>query len=136
MDSRDALEWIAERLERWKGECGADWVVTREGIPVGRVALRTVDLEGGRAEVAYWVVPSARGRGLAPIALRALSDWALETVGFHRLDLHHSVENVGSCRVAVKSGYDVEGTARSSVLHEDGWHDMHLHARTNQDLES
>lgn len=132
MTTKEALGWITDRIERWESERGADWVVTREGIPVGRVGLRAVNLEEGRAEVAYWVVSSARRRGLAVIALRTLSDWALETVGFHRLDLHHSVENIGSCRVAVKCGYDVEGTARSSVLHGDGWHDMHLHARINQ----
>lgn len=136
MDAKEAREWITARAERWKGEHGADWVVTQAGTPVGRVGLRTVDLEEGRAEVAYWVVRAARGHGLAVIALEALSNWALETVGFHRLDLHHSVENVGSCRVAMKCGYDVEGTARSSVLHSDGWHDMHLHARIRRDADS
>jgi RimJ/RimL family protein N-acetyltransferase len=120
------------RALRWKGEHGADWVVRREGAPVGRVGLRTVDLEEGRAEVAYWTAPEARGNGVAIQALTALSNWALETVGFHRLDLHHSVQNAASCRVAVKCGYEVEGTAHSSVLHSDGWHDMHLHARINR----
>lgn len=133
MDLNEAREWIAERAVRWKCEHGADWVVSRRGTLVGRVGLRTVDLEEGRAEVAYWTAPEARGNGVAVKSLAALSDWALETVGFHRLDLHHSVENAASCRVAVKSGYDVEGTARSSVLHSDGWHDMHLHARIKRD---
>jgi RimJ/RimL family protein N-acetyltransferase len=136
MDTKEAREWITARAERWKGERGADWVVTRGVTPVGRVGLRTVDLEEGRAEVAYWVVPAARGHGLSVIALELLSNWALETVGFHRLDLHHSVENVGSCRLAMKCGYDVEGTARSSILHSDGWHDMHLHARIKRDTDS
>ena len=27
------------------------------------------------------------------------------------------------------AGFEPEGTLRSAVLHEDGWHDMHLHAR-------
>lgn len=133
MDTREAREWITARAVRWRGEHGADWSVRWRGIPVGRVGLRTVDLEGGRAEVAYWTVPEARGSGVAATALAVLSDWAIETVGFHRLDLHHSVENAASCRVAVKCGYEVEGTARSSVLHSDGWHDMHLHARIELD---
>lgn len=132
MDVKEAREWITARALRWKGEHGADWVVRREGAPVGRVGLRTVDLEEGRAEVAYWTAPEARGNGVAIQALTALSNWALETVGFHRLDLHHSVQNAASCRVAVKCGYKVEGTAHSSVLHSDGWHDMHLHARINR----
>jgi len=31
--------------------------------------------------------------------------------------------------VAVKSGFEAEGTERGAELHTDGWHDMHLHAR-------
>ena len=134
IDTEEALEWITARALRWQEEHGADWVVRWRGNPVGRIGLRTVDLEEGRAEVAYWTVPEARGNGLAAKALDVLSNWALETVGFHRLDLHHSVDNGASCRVAVKCGYQAEGTARSSVLHADGWHDMHLHGRINQDL--
>ena len=35
--------------------------------------------------------------------------------------------NPGSCRVAVKAGFALEGTLRSAMRHPDGWHDMHLH---------
>jgi hypothetical protein len=27
----------------------------------------------------------------------------------------------------------LEGTKRSAILHPDGWHDMHLHARVRGD---
>src|SRR5262249_1458548 len=54
--------------------------------------------------------------------------------GFHRLDLEHSTRNLTSCKVATKSGYLLEGTKRSARLHDDGWHDMHLHARVRDEL--
>jgi ribosomal-protein-alanine N-acetyltransferase len=41
----------------------------------------------------------------------------------------HSVANPGSCRVAEKVGFALEGTMWSALLHEDGWHDMHVHVR-------
>ena len=37
--------------------------------------------------------------------------------------------NPASCRIAENAGYPYEGTRRQQVLHQDGWHDMHLHAR-------
>jgi RimJ/RimL family protein N-acetyltransferase len=37
--------------------------------------------------------------------------------------------NAESCQVALKAGFALEGTARSALLHTDGWHDMHVHAR-------
>lgn len=39
------------------------------------------------------------------------------------------------CRAAVKAQYLAEGTKLSSALHADGWHDMHLHARLNNDFD-
>lgn len=38
-----------------------------------------------------------------------------------------------SCHVADRAGYVFEGVKRSQVLHPDGWHDMHQHARIATD---
>ena len=35
--------------------------------------------------------------------------------------------------MAAKAGFALEGTKRSALLHADGWHDMHLHARIRGD---
>ncbi|GAA2305867.1 GNAT family N-acetyltransferase [Streptomyces kunmingensis] len=131
MESLDeARAWVEEAHESWRREKAAQWFVTRtaDGAPLGRIALRDMDLMEGGAEIGYWVLPQARGRGVAPRALAALTDWALDA-GFHRLDLEHSTRNEASCRVALKAGFPLEGTRRSSALHTDGWHDMHVHAR-------
>jgi RimJ/RimL family protein N-acetyltransferase len=128
----EASELIARYQRAWRDETGAHWAITGPGL-IGRAALRTVDLEEGRAEIAYWVTPAARGRGAAPRAASAVSGWALGELGLHRLELEHSVANAASCRVAQKAGFGYEGTRRSAVLHGDGWHDMHLHARIRGD---
>ncbi|MYQ79371.1 GNAT family N-acetyltransferase [Streptomyces sp. SID4923] len=72
--------------------------------------------------------PAARGAGVASGALAGLSAWALEEAGFWRLELEHSTRNAASCAVATKCGYAPEGVKRSAGLHDDGRHDMHLHA--------
>lgn len=97
------------------------------------MSLRSVNLDEGQGEVAYWVLPEARGRGVAPRALQAMSTWLFDHVGLHRLELAHSTRNTASCRVATKAGYLLEGTKRQQTLHGDGWHDMHLHARVQGD---
>jgi RimJ/RimL family protein N-acetyltransferase len=104
-------------------------VVGADGQLAGRMGLRLMDPHEGVAECVYWTVPGFRGRGVAVSALAALTSWAF-SAGFHRLFLRHSVANPASCRVALKAGYAAEGTEVSSALHADGWHDMHVHART------
>ncbi|MYQ44142.1 GNAT family N-acetyltransferase [Streptomyces sp. SID4985] len=130
----EAKDWIATWRQDWAGESRATWAVADADTDevVGRVALREIHLEDACAEVAYWTVARSRGRGVAVTVTEALTRWAFDEIGFHRLELTHSTANEASCRVATKSGYDLEGTRRSYVLHQDGWHDMHLHARVNE----
>ncbi|MEI5099625.1 GNAT family N-acetyltransferase [Streptomyces sp. PmtG] len=135
-DSEDeARAWIASWHEEWREETSAQWAAAdaRTGRVLGRVALRMIVLGDGQAEMAYWTMPRARGRGVAPRAVAALTAWAFGELGLHRIELRHSTRNEASCRVALKAGYAAEGTQRSAVLHEDGWHDMHLHARIKGD---
>jgi ribosomal-protein-alanine N-acetyltransferase len=131
MTLADAAGWIEERHQRWGEERGADWAVVSDDAVVGRVSLRTVDLEQGVGEVSYWVVPSQRGRGIAVRAVVTVTDWAFRDVGLHRIELVHAVANGASCRVADRAGYALEGTRRQHFLLADGRHDAHLHARLN-----
>jgi RimJ/RimL family protein N-acetyltransferase len=133
MTEDDASEWVTARSDRWAHETGADWAVVEDDVLLGRVGFRALDLNEGHGEAAYWVLPSARGRGIAVRALRAVTAWMFTHAGFHRLELRHSTRNEASCRVAHKAGYVFEGTMRRQTLHADGWHDMHLHARLQTD---
>ena len=143
----EARALIERWRSAWSAESGAHWAIVRgeaaadgrgggpgransgRDVVLGRIALRMIETEQGRAECAYWIMPDARGDGVATRALDALANWAFEDVGFHRLFLVHSTSNDASCRVAVKAGFEPEGVERSSILHTDGWHDMHVHAR-------
>ncbi|MFI1759194.1 GNAT family N-acetyltransferase [Streptomyces sp. NPDC020571] len=135
-DSEEEVRgWITEWQRAWKGERNVQWAVAdaADDRLLGRVALREVVLGDGVAEVAYWTTAGARGRGVAARATRTLAHWALDEIGFQRLELSHAVANEASCRVAEKTGFALEGTKRSALLHADGWHDMHLHARVRGD---
>ncbi|MFC7829785.1 GNAT family N-acetyltransferase [Streptomyces sp. NPDC057375] len=135
-DSEEEVRgWIAEWQQAWDRESNVQWAVAdaADDRLLGRAALRQVLLGDGVAEVAYWTTAGARGRGVAARATRTLARWALDEIGFQRLELSHAVANEASCRVAQKAGFALEGTKRSALLHPDGWHDMHLHARVRGD---
>ena len=127
----EARSWIAAWSERWSAETDGSWAITTAGTDdlVGQIALRSVSLEFGQGQITYWVLPGSRREGVATRAVTEVSRWAFDELGLHRLEILHSVENLWSCRVAEKVGFGLEGTMRSALLHEDGWHDMHVHAR-------
>ncbi|WP_433341127.1 GNAT family N-acetyltransferase [Streptomyces sp. CA-253872] len=126
----EAAEWISGWRAAWRAETRAEWALTQGRTLLGRCSLNRIEADDGEGEVAYWVTPAARGRGLAPAALRALTAWAFAT-GFARLVLQHSTGNTASCRVATKAGYPLEATRHAAARHADGWHDMHAHVLIN-----
>ncbi|MEU3749556.1 MULTISPECIES: GNAT family N-acetyltransferase [Streptomyces] len=129
--------WFDGYRRGWERERGGHWAIcgggSGDGEVLGRIALRGMDFDDGLADCAYWVLPTARGARVASRALAALSAWAMGEIGFQRLELDHSTRDEASCRVALASGYVLEGTKRSAALHDDGRHDMHLHARVRDD---
>jgi ribosomal-protein-alanine N-acetyltransferase len=126
----EADEWIAAWAQRWEAEADASWAVAdANGSAVGYVALRSLFLPAAQAEVAYWLLPDARGTGVAVHAARAVTEWGFTAVGLHRIFLTHSVRNEPSCRVAVALGFAQEATLRQYQRLIDGWHDVHVHAR-------
>jgi ribosomal-protein-alanine N-acetyltransferase len=127
----ETREWIAGWQGGWAAETSAHWAVTDagSGTLLGRAALKHLKFSDGTADVAYWTVPAARGKGVCPRAVDAMASWAFGVAGFHRLDLEHATGNTASCRVAGKAGFAVEGVRRSAWLLADGRHDVHAHAR-------
>ena len=77
----------------------AFWVITGPAV-LGRVAFGIIDLDEGTAQIACWVTVARPGGGAAASAVIALSWWALDDLGLHRLDLQHAAANAASCRVA------------------------------------
>ncbi len=134
-----AVTRIARWRERWHTERSAVWALApadgdAAGAPaVGLIGLADLDLRGGSGEFVYWLLPAGRGAGTTTEGLSVLTRWAFEDLGLHRLRITHSVSNPASCRVALKSGYPLEGAMRGALLHTDGWHDEHLHARLSTD---
>lgn len=134
-DSEDeTLEWIEQWRRGWENESACHWAVADAGGDrvLGRVSLQSIILVGGQAEISYWTSPESRGWGVCSRAVARASSWALEEAGFNRLELGHSTMNAASCRIAEKTGFALEGVRRQALLHADGWHDMHLHARANE----
>lgn len=101
---------------------------------LGAIGLVMDRHDAGRAEVGYWVAPWARNRGIAGRALVLLSGWALDPGGLARLDLHASVANAASIRVAERCGYVREGTLRKAWFRGPAREDLAVFSLLAEDL--
>ncbi|SFX79397.1 GNAT family N-acetyltransferase (plasmid) [Streptomyces atratus] len=110
----DAVEWLELQRCGWATGERLSFAVheghsgTVEGRLAGNVVMKRTGPSHESAEVGYWTAAHARGQGVAPRALEALTSWAFDVfagVGLKRLDLLHQVDNLASCRVAEKARY-------------------------------
>ena len=144
-EAERAAMWLKPRINGWltaspvfaivEEQGGADGKAGGTGALAGAIGVREINRLPGQAVVGYWVTAQSRGRGVASRALEAAARWAFAPtaeggLGLYRITLDHAVANPGSCRVAVKSGFRLEGTMRGFFADPSGErHDSHLHAR-------
>jgi ribosomal-protein-alanine N-acetyltransferase len=84
--------------------------------PAGMVTVWINQRE--RAEVGYWLLAPARGRGVARRAVALLCDWAFATSDLDRLELTTLPGNVASESVAIACGFQSAGTVDRDVKGE------------------
>jgi RimJ/RimL family protein N-acetyltransferase len=108
------LAFIARQHVRARDGEGYSMVIVDRvgGRAVGSIGLWLRDVAAGRASLGYWVVSSARGGRAAGHALIAVAGWALEDLGFRRLELFVEPGNVASIRTAERAGFVWGGLLR------------------------
>lgn len=133
-NEEEAAVWLSGQERGWEG---GDWLTfavldAPENRVVGHVGLKNRDGGqlgiGERGEIGFWTAADARGRGIAPAATRAVTEWAFTSFGAEGLPaimLVHDVDNPASCRVAAKGGYPFHELSPANPPH---WFtDGHIH---------
>ncbi|TQF14398.1 GNAT family N-acetyltransferase [Myxococcus llanfairpwllgwyngyllgogerychwyrndrobwllllantysiliogogogochensis] len=127
--------YTAEDAAGWVSYAGAvlpptDFAIEVDGAAVGSMGLIPgKDVERYSAEVGYWLGQSLWGRGIASSALDAFSSWTFANTDLLRLFALPFADNVASCRVLEKAGFQREGLLRRSAVKDGTVHDQALYAR-------
>ena len=107
-----AADVITLNQQRWANGSPALSICEREGTCVGLIWVNLRNADQPTGWVGYWLLPSARGRGLATRAVRLISIWAMREMGLTSLRLTTEPDNELSRRVAERSGF-----RQTQVLH-------------------
>src|SRR5437868_4019995 len=100
-----AIDVIALNRQRWASGSPTLSICERGGTCVGLVWVNVREAEETTGWVGYWLLRTARGRGLATRAVRLISAWAVREMGLTTIRLTTEPENDRSRRVAERSGF-------------------------------
>lgn len=126
-----AREMIRNVLRLARHDQVAPFVIEYQGEVVGQVTLSGLSfgsLASGAA--GYWVAQSVAGRGITPVALALVIDWAFTGLGIHRVEVCIRPENDASLRVVRKLGMRYEGLRRRYIHIDGDWRDHFCFAVT------
>ena len=90
---------------------------------IGLIALNLGNPKYKSAEVWYKLFPKYWGNGYATEALKCLLDFGFNKLKLHRIEAGCAVDNLGSIKVLVKSGFSYEGRKRKVLPLKTGWSD-------------
>jgi len=115
----------------------------REGVALALTDAATDEAVGqvwigvrpqpGVVGLGYWIVPDARGRGLATRAVRLAAAWALGPLGAARMEAWVAPENEPSMRTLASAGFHREGVLRSFLSLGHGRSDIVVWSRLPTD---
>jgi RimJ/RimL family protein N-acetyltransferase len=123
---RDGLDYLARGdAERERGE-GINLAVLDAGQAqlLGSISLRLASWADLRGQLGYLVGAHARGRGVAPRAIRLVAHWGFRELGLERIEILVHPDNEPSQKAAEKAGFTREGVLRSYTRVKDERFDM------------
>ncbi len=131
----EGLAFIRRQQERISNDEGVSLAITERDIDraVGLIFLprRPQPRVMG---MGYWVVPSARGRGLGTRAVNLASAWALRSLGAARIEAWVELHNEPSQRLLSSAGFVREGVLRAFLPIGDRQADVVSFSRILEDL--
>lgn len=117
-------DWLASRAD---AHDRADWAIVRrsDDAYVGEVVL--MDLDPHNMSMGFRIALGGEGlfgKGYGSEATKAVTDYAMQTVGLHRLSLEVVDFNTRAQRVYSKAGFLPEGLLKDAWLWDGEWFDV------------
>lgn len=133
----DVERWFEQADQMWTAQTAFPMLIRdkADGSLLGGTGLHDVMLYGKReAELGYWVRSSARRRGVASTAIRAMAAFAFNELKLVRASMRIRLDNASSRRAAERAGASFEGVTRHGIVHGEARFDAAQYSLLPADL--
>ena len=99
----------------------------REKI-VGMVGLKDIDLMNNKAEIGYWLIKEAVGKGIMTRSCVALLNYSFDKLKLNKIWIRCAVENIRSCNIPKQLGFSFEGIERQGELLHGRYYNLKVYS--------
>jgi RimJ/RimL family protein N-acetyltransferase len=86
----------------------------------GVISFHSPNFNNKVAEIGYWIAKEYRGKSIGTTAVKVLTNFGFETMGWNRIEAMIDHDNEASKKVVTRAGYEHEGLLRQRVIRADG----------------
>ena len=86
----------------------------------GVISFHSPNFNNKVAEIGYWVAKEHRGKSIGTTAVKVLTNFGFETMGWNRIEAMIDHDNEASKKVVTRAGYEHEGLLRQRVIRANG----------------
>lgn len=134
-NSFDVKGQLRGLLRQLDDQSGMPFVIEVEGEVQGQLNVANVMYGSvSSAVLGYWVSPEVAGRGVMPTSVALVTDYLMDKVGLHRVEINVRPENTASLRVIQKLGFRYEGLKQRYIHINGDWRDHYVFALTKEEL--
>lgn len=130
----EGLAWIERQRSRADSGTGLSQAIADAASNEALGAAVLMARQHGTAEIGYWLIPRARGRGFGSRAVGLLARWAVGDARLARVEALVVPDNAVSQRVLEKAGFRREGHLRSYLVFERQRADALIYSLLPSDL--
>ncbi|TML61087.1 MAG: GNAT family N-acetyltransferase [Actinobacteria bacterium] len=130
----EGLAWIERQWARADNGTGLSQAVADAGSNEALGAVVLMSRQSGTAEIGYWLIERARGRGLGSRAVALVARWAVSDARLARVEAFVEPVNIASQRVLEKVGFRREGHLRSYLVFNARRADAFIYSLLPSDL--
>jgi [ribosomal protein S5]-alanine N-acetyltransferase len=112
----ETQQFVARCIGQWEVRASFNWLILdkRDHRLMGNIEL---EIDGWRGTLGYVLARDVWGRNYMTEAVRGLAAWALAQPQIHRIGAWSDIDNIASCRVLEKVGFQREGLMKRWSLH-------------------
>lgn len=86
----------------------------------GVISFHSPNFSNKVAEIGYWIAKEHRGKSIGTTAVKVLTNFGFETMGWNRIEAMIDHDNEASKKVVTRAGYEHEGLLRQRVIRANG----------------
>lgn len=131
-DVRSQLRGLIRQLD---DESGIPFVIEVQGQIQGQLNVANIMYGSvSSAVLGYWIAPEVAGVGVMPTSVALVTDYLMDQIGLHRVEINIRPENQASLRVIQKLGFRYEGLKQRYIHINGDWRDHYVFAITKEEL--